>query len=579
MGGKPRRRAAGWRLPATMVVAWTATFGVAVTCADLAVANPALPPAASELIETANASLAAGDPDAAAAALRRLRLHYPDSPLAAEALLLSATVAAARNNAYQERFFLAETRRAVRRLVDNGLLSGTVANDYHLQTTSRLAELLEAERDYAGALRNYEEAIALLAARLDASPVDSATAPSLARRLARLRLAAARLAYRRGVGVGGDAARHFDQVDLADLDAGAVPMYRELARGLMWEHLTPRHLGVGDGNISAIATDGDDAWVGTWTGGLVRHTRSTGRRQVFREGPESLHSRRVRVIHPVGGYVWVGTDEGLSVYSLSSSRWRQEPVLGRGEPSPVVAVADAGGAVYAGTLGQGLWRHDASGWSRVGHESLPGLFINTLLVVDRTLWIGTIDLGLVSLDLRSGTLRSFDEVSPALGPQNVTAILAEDDATLWIGTFGAGLYRWEADTNRVTHFSAATGQIPDDWILAAAAGDAGLYFGTFGGGAVRYDPLRETWTTISLEQGLTSLNVAVVAAARGRVYFGTLGAGVAILSEARSVHGLQEAAGLRTDLVRKWRPYHGVTVVTGRRRSWGGDVGCIAAAS
>ena len=541
MGGKPRWRAAGWRLPATMVVALAATFGVAVPYAGTAFANPALTPAASELIETADASLAAGDLDAAAVALRRLRLHYPDSPLAAEALLLSATVAEARNNAYQERFFLAETRHAVRRLVDKGLLSGTSANDYHLRATSRLAQLLEAERDYAGALRNYEEAIALLAARLDSrvdSHADAATAPRPARRLARLRLAAARLAYRSGVGVDGDAERHFDQLHPADLDADAVPKYRDLARRLMWEHLTPRQLGMGDGNVSAIATDGDDVWVGTWTGGLVRHTRSTGRRQVFREGPESLLSRRVRVIHAVGGYVWVGTDEGLSVYALSSSRWRQEPVLGGGEPSPVVAIVDAGGVVYAGTLGQGLWRHDGSGWSRVGHESLPGLFINTLLVVDRTLWIGTIDLGLVSLDLRTGTLRSFDEVNPALGPQNVTALLAEDDATLWIGTFGAGLYRWEADTNRITHFSAATGQITDDWILAAAAGDAGLYFGTFGGGAVRYDPHRETWTAISLEQGLTSLNVAVVAAARGRIYFGTLGAGVAILSEARSVPGL-----------------------------------------
>ena len=91
MGGEPRRRAAGWRVPATMVVAWAATFGVALTHAVPAFANPALTPAASELIETANAALAAGDLDAAAAALRRLRLHYPDSPLAAEALLLSAT--------------------------------------------------------------------------------------------------------------------------------------------------------------------------------------------------------------------------------------------------------------------------------------------------------------------------------------------------------------------------------------------------------------------------------------------------------------------------------------------------------
>ena len=536
MGGRPRRRATRWRLPATMVVAWAAMCGVAATHA-----NPALTPAASELIETARAALAAADRDGAATALRRLRLHYPESPLVAEALLLSATVAAARNNAYQERFFLTETRRAVRRLAARGSLSATLANDYHLQTTSRLAQLLETERDYAGALRNYEEAIALLAARPDSrrdSLTDSAAAPSRAQRLARLRLAAAHLAYRHGVGVDGDAERHFDQVDPAELDAAAAPRYRELARGLMWEHLTPRQLGMGDGNISAITTDGDDVWVGSWTGGLVRYTRSTGRRQVFREGPESLLSLRVRGIHPAGGYVWVGTDQGLSVYARSSSRWRQEPVLGGVEPSPVVAIVDAGGVVYAGTLGQGLWRHDASGWSRVGQDVLPGSFINALLVVDQTLWIGTIDLGLVRLDLRSGTLRSFDEVNATLGPQNVTAIVAEDAATLWIGTFGDGLYRWEAGANRVTHFTVADGQLPDDWILAAAVGDAGLYFGTFGGGAVRYDPQREKWTAISLEQGLPSLNVAVLAAARGQIYFGTLGAGVAILSEARSVQGL-----------------------------------------
>ena len=96
MGGKPRRRAEGRRLPATIVLAWAATLGVAVPT----FANPALTPAASELIETASLALAAGDLDVAGAALRRLRLHYPDSPLAAEALLLSATVAAARNNAY-----------------------------------------------------------------------------------------------------------------------------------------------------------------------------------------------------------------------------------------------------------------------------------------------------------------------------------------------------------------------------------------------------------------------------------------------------------------------------------------------
>lgn len=520
---------------ALVIAAWAAGFGVAAAGAEPAA------PGAAELLAAARASLAAGAGESAAAALRRLRVRYPESPLVADALLLSAAAAAARDDPYQERFFLREARRAVRGLADGGVLSAAAANDYHLQAASRLAQLLAADRDYAGALRHYEEAIGLLAARLPAGrqpAPEAAGARSQAQRLAALRLAAAELAYHHGAGIAGDAERHFDQIAVGELTAAALPAYRELARGLMWHHLTPGQLGMGDANISAIATDGDDVWVGSWTGGLTRHTRSTGRRQVFREQPDALLSRRVRAIRPVEGYVWVGTDRGLSVYARSSSRWRHE-VLDGGAPSPVAALAEVGGVVYAGTLGQGLWRRDASGWRAVGHGSLPGQFINALLVAGDTLWIGTIDLGLVSLDLQSGALRGFDEINEALGPQNVTALAAQNDATLWIGTFGAGLYRWEAGPNRVTHFSAATGQLPDDWILAAAVGDTGIYFGTFGGGGARYDPRRGAWTTISLAQGLPSLNVAVVAAARGHVYFGTLGAGVAILSEARSVHGLQ----------------------------------------
>ena len=508
-----------------LMAAWTAAFGMTTVGAQDSLTAARLP---HELIESAREALAAGALDDAAGTLRQLRLSHPQSPLVVEALMLSAAVAAERDNSYQEQFLLTEARDAVQRLTGQGVLAAAEARDYRLQTARRLAVLLEQGRDYAGALQHYEEAIGLLAGR------------GGAQELAHLRLAAARLAYHYGVGIAGDAARYFDQVAVDQLGGAALSGYRELARGLMWDHLTPRQLGLGDANISAIATDGDDVWVGSWMGGLTRYARSTGRRNVFRDGPDSLVSRRVRDIAPIGGYVWVGTDLGMSVYALSSSRWRHEPALGDGlEPAGVTAIAGAAGdEVFAGTLGQGLWRRDATGWSAVGDGVLPGLFVGALRMVGETLWIGTIDLGLVALDLRSGALRSFDEINLALGPQNVTAIVPDGSGTLWIATFGSGLFRWEPGPNRVTHFSVAGGQLPDDWVLAGAAGDAGLYFGTFGGGAVRYSPHTDAWTTIGLAQGLPSLDVAVVESARGHIYFGTLGGGVAILSEARAAYGL-----------------------------------------
>ena len=493
-------------------------------------AQSAADPLPADLLEAAGTALAQGAHDSAAASLRQLRLRYPESPLLTESLMLAAQVAAAQDNPFRERFLLTEARRAVRGFAAAGALTDADAGILRLRIAQRLGTLLEQERDYQGALRNYTEAIALLAAR-------GVTAPSL-RDLAHLRLAAARLTHRYGVGASGEAERFFDQIDADQLTGDAADTHRELARALMWSYLTPRQLGLNDANISAIATDGDDVWVGSWTGGLARFTRSTGQRTVFREGPRALLSLRVRDIETVDGYIWVGTDRGLSVYALASSRWRHELTIGdEQEPVPLAAIASAGDAVYAGTLGQGLWRDDGSGWSRI-EGALPGLFITALQVVGDTLWIGTIDLGLVALDLTSGAVGSFDEINPDLGPQNVTAIVPDAAGALWITTFGAGVYRWQPEANRISHFSVAGGQLPDDWVLSGAAGENGVFFGTFGGGVARYSQPDGTWTVIRLAHGLPSLNVAVVTAARGNIYFGTLGGGVAVLSERRSVHGL-----------------------------------------
>ena len=503
---------------------------MAVTIAG---AQSAVDPPPADLLDAARSALDQGAYDDAAASLRQLRLLYPSSPMVAESLVLAAQVAAIQDNPFRERFLLTEARQAVRGLSASGVLADSEAAGLRLRIAQRLGTLLEQEREYEGALRNYAEGIALLGVR-----ARSAGSPAERRELAHMRLAAARLSHRYGVGASGDAIRFFDQIDPQQLTGEAVEVYRELARALMWNYLTPRELGLNDANISAIATDGDDVWVGSWTGGLARYTHSTGQRTVFREGPRSLLSLRVRDIATVDEYIWVGTDRGLSVYALASSRWRHELTIGdEHEPVALAAIASIDDTVFAGTLGQGLWRDDGSGW-RALEGALPGQFITALEVVGDTLWIGTIDLGLVIFDLASGAVRSFDEINPDLGPRNVTAIVPASDGALWIATFGSGVYRWQPGPNRITHFSVASGDLPDDWVLSGAAGDNGMYFGTFGGGVARFAQPGGAWSVISLAHGLPSLNVAVVTAARGAVYFGTLGGGVAVLSERRSVHGL-----------------------------------------
>ena len=181
----------------------------------------------------------------------------------------------------------------------------------------------------------------------------------------------------------------------------------------MWDHLTPRQLGMGDGNISAIATDGDDVWVGSWTGGLVRYTRSTGRRQVFREGP-GLAALAQSARHPPGRRLRLG---GNRPGAFGVRSFQQPLAPGAG---PRRCGAQPGGGDRRHRRGS-VCRHPGAGpvaprrlpdGVRVGHDLAAGV-VHQLPCwwSTETMWIGTIDLGLVSLDLRTGTFRSFDEAS------------------------------------------------------------------------------------------------------------------------------------------------------------------------
>jgi hypothetical protein len=459
-------------------------------------------------------------------------------------LLLAGRAALELDNVYQARYLL---RQGL-----SSLPSQSQSRSPRAELATLLAALLLEQRDHCGALENTEVA---LAARIRSGGAGDPQSSAL-------HLQAAQLALRDlppggcgdatagalGLGVLPPRARaiwHFDHVKTASLDEAAHTELRDLARVLMWTYLDAPTLGLVDGSVSALQTDRDDLWIGTWNGGIARYTPPSQRVLPFDAGTASAAPVSVRSIAATRRHVYVGTLRGLTVYSKATGRWRPEsPFAGGEEAERVSAVLGVGESVYVGTLGRGLWRRDADdGWQRVVAGPLPGPHINSLRALGGELWIGTLDLGVVILNVASGALKSFDQINPLLGPQNVTDIVLGRQQDVWITTFGNGLFRWQRGSNRVTHHTAAGGDIPDDWVLAGAQTATGMYFGTFGGGVVRYDYLHGSWSTIGLAQGLPSMDVAVVAYAAGSIYFGTLGAGVAALSEdrGRSILG----AGLR----------------------------------
>jgi hypothetical protein len=314
-------------------------------------------------------------------------------------------------------------------------------------------------------------------------------------------------------------------------------MVDRLSRRLRWSDLPSETMGLDDSNISAVAVDGDDIWVGTWNGGISRYSVGDGKATVFKRGNESLTARTVRSIEVTPERVWIGTYQGLFQYSKFTSRWQAIDLFGGYNPKKIEALEAVGEIIYLGTLGDGLWRHEQRRWERIVQGGLPGAFINCLLRHDEYLLIGTLDRGLVLLDLRTGAMMSFDSVNRDLRSRNITMLLVEKEEILWIGTYGQGLYRWDPVSNDLEHHSKASGMLGDDWVLCGIETDTGLYFGTFGAGVTRLLPASLSARQIGLGEGLPALDISAASYGPPLLYFGTLGSGISILDESLVLDG------------------------------------------
>ena len=142
--------------------------------------------------------------------------------------------------------------------------------------------------------------------------------------------------------------------------------------------------------------------------------------------------------------------------------------------------------------------------------------------------VGTMDRGVVTMDTRTGRMRSMSASLPTLLATNITFVLPDSSGRLWVGTYGEGLYL--VDGTSVVHYTSGAGSIPDDWVMCGVESLRALYFGTFGGGvAVR--EMSGEWSALTLRDGLPSMDVMAASYSRGMLYFGTLGAGVAAYEE------------------------------------------------
>jgi hypothetical protein len=468
----------------------SALVAAAIALIAVAASGAADPTAAAALAE-ARAALAAGDFPTTRATLRSMRSVFPADPLVADSFALETAAALADGDPLRARAFAARLAARYPRSRPAFDAALSVADWYH------------ARSDRAASLEYYRAAIAAHDDGSDRAGLDRAL----------LRAAAVESWL-------GDDERssrdHFRAVLPASLAGADVELYRSLRVRLAWERFDAGRLGLKDANISALAVDGDDLWVGTWNGGTARWSLSAEVSALF---PSPAYPRAFEATER---RVWVATFEGLASYARASGRWSMVPELQAPSPAKVQALETVGTDLYAGTLGDGLLRQRDGVWETVSDGGYPGRFVNCLAADGGNLLVGTMDHGLLVLDTRTGRFESLAARHPAFTARNVTTVIA-DRGRVWIGTYGKGLWLWEAE--RITRYGKDTGEIGDDWVLASCRVAGGIWFGTFGAGA-SFVGDDGRWRRLGVADGLPSLDVSAIAWRPPFLFLGTLGAGV-----------------------------------------------------
>jgi len=314
-----------------------------------------------------------------------------------------------------------------------------------------------------------------------------------------------------------DARQHFDLKP--DVKNDEWRLWRGKLFIEQWEG---SELGLAGENISALLSDKDDIWAGTWTGGLVRFSEPLGTYTVWDPGLPSLAVRTVNRILSDGKTISVVRYASIENYNKRTGEWHAETGLPATDRLQDLCII--GKKTYLATLGYGLWEKTVRGWSQI---DFPGLFINRLEQgAENELLIATMDRGLFILDTESGSW--IQPPQGKLRASNITSLI-RSGVSIVGGTYGDGAFIWNTVSSEVNVFGRDI--LGDPWVLSVIEEGNRYIFGTFGAGLNILNEDFRDWDRISLQEGLKSADIASLTEDdSGNIWAGTLGGGIIRIS-------------------------------------------------
>lgn len=309
-------------------------------------------------------------------------------------------------------------------------------------------------------------------------------------------------------------------------------------------------------------------------GSFVKDAAGSWQRKQVEATPLGLGDHRIFV--DSGGDYWVHQQDrcGLWHKSAQTGKWehltdknaapfRMPPFVTRG------VVEDACGRIWVATDHGGINvidRRQGAMTEVRSHKRQPRSLMSngiSCIYADKQgcVWVGDVSMGvslfaepMFKFDIDN---LNIDDIDPDFVAQ-VNAIAEDGAGGLWFGTNESGLLRIDVATGRKRLFRSSasdTRSLPSDIVVTLCAdGRGGLWVGTFLGGLCHYDgrAFRRFHNATGVAHAAAADNVWAICQENGKVWFGALAKGLAILDERNgSWRQIDEADGLPSRNVRK----------------------------
>ena len=246
---------------------------------------------------------------------------------------------------------------------------------------------------------------------------------------------------------------------------------------------TPGQNSISFHNVHALCFDGDDLWIGTYTGGINIYNTRTGRFKTYSgEKSGGLENSSVySIFRDRDSTMWIGTMGGIDVYNRKNDSFSQVRNIG----GTVIDICqDRNGYIWFATQVRGLQRYkpETGEWK----EYLPGrpgikiseTIVNTLYIDENdVLWAGTYG-GLYQYN----PLNDRFEYVPLRDEDDHLCCIKGDNHILWISTTN-GMLRFDPESGSCTAYGQPDGLQSDHFIAASGykTRDGQIYFGSVNG--------------------------------------------------------------------------------------------------